>query len=137
VMAGGGGMVDASGSPISNGQVTVFARAERGALDSGYFFRENGEDLSLESIMAFAFTNANTIANPSDLLVDEVVCQYARFTGSGCDGTDYENAPGEYLLIGSNGQFKLGEVPEPGSLALFGIAMLGVGVAARKRAMKA
>jgi hypothetical protein len=137
VMAGGGGMVDASGSPTSNGQVTVFARAERGALDSGYFFRENGEDLSLESIMAFAFTNANAVADPDDLLVEELACQYAGFRGAGCNGTDYANAPGEYLLIGSNGQFKLGEVPEPGSLALFGIAMLGVGVAARKRAMKA
>ena len=29
------------------------------------------------------------------------------------------------------------EVPEPGSLALFGIAMLGAGMIARKRANKA
>jgi hypothetical protein len=137
VMAGGGGTVDASGSPINNGQVTVLARAEAGMLDAGYFFRENGQDLSTESIMGFAFTNANTISNPTRILVDEVACQYANFTGPGCNGGDYANAPGEYFFIGGNGQLKLGEVPEPGSLALFGIAMLGAGVVARKRASKA
>jgi hypothetical protein len=136
VMAGGGGMVDASGSPTNNGQVTVFAKADAGALDSGYFFRENGDDLSLESILAFAFTNANTIGDPSNLLVQEVACQYAGFTGPGCGSGDYENTSG-YFFVGNNGQFKLAEVPEPGSLALFGIAMLGAGVMSRKRAKKA
>jgi hypothetical protein len=136
VMAGGGGLVDASGSPTNNGQVTVLARAETGMLDAGYFFRENGQDLSTESIMAFAFTNANTIANPTELLVSEVACEYSRFTGPGCNGDAYANAPGQYFFIGGNGQLKLAEVPEPGSLALFGIAMLGAGFAARKRARK-
>jgi hypothetical protein len=136
VMAGGGGMVDASGSPTNNGQVTVFAKADAGSLDSGYFFRENGQDLSTESIMAFAFTNANTVANPTGTLVSEVACQYAGFTGNGCNGEAYANTPG-YFFVGNNGQFKLAEVPEPGSLALFGIAMLGAGVVSRKRAKKA
>ena len=136
VMAGGGGMVDASGSPTNNGQVTVFAKADVGSLDSGYFFRENGQDLSTESILAFAFTNANTIANPTSTLVNEVACEYAGFTGNGCNGQAYANTPG-YFFVGNNGQFKLAEVPEPGSLALFGIAMLGAGVVSRKRAKKA
>jgi len=136
VMAGGGGEVDANGSPITNGEVSVFARANAGSLAEGYFFRGNGEDLALESILAFAFTNANTIGEPDSLLVDEVACQYAGFTGPGCNGTPYANAPGEYLFVSSNGQLKLGEVPEPGSLALFGIAMLGVGFVSRKRATR-
>ncbi|QOL50969.1 flocculation-associated PEP-CTERM protein PepA [Massilia litorea] len=136
VLAGGGGRVDASGSPTNNGQVTVFAKADQGSLDSGYFFRENGQDLSTESIMAFAFTNANTVANPTDILVDEVACQYANFTGNGCNGQAYANTPGNFF-VSNNGQFKLAEVPEPGSLALFGIAMLGAGVVSRKRAKKA
>ena len=136
VMAGGGGMVDASGSPTNNGQVTVLAKADVGSLDAGYFFRENGTDLSTESIMAFAFTNANTVANPTNLLVDEVACQYANFTGNGCNGQQYANTPG-YFFVSNNGQVKLGEVPEPGSLALFGIAMLGAGAMSRKRARKA
>ena len=136
VMAGGGGMVDASGSPTNNGQVTVLAKANVGSLDSGYFFRENGKDLSTESILAFAFTNANTVANPTGMLVNEVACQYANFSGNGCNGQAFANTPGGFF-VSNNGQFKLAEVPEPGSLALFGIAMLGAGVVSRKRAKKA
>ena len=136
VLAGGGGNVDASGSPINNGQVSVFAKAAPGALDSGYFFRANGDDLSMSSILAFAFTNANTVGEPTGNLVSEVACQFAGFTGAGCNGTDYSNGPG-YFFVSNNGQFKLAEVPEPGSLALFGIAMLGAGVVSRKRANKA
>ncbi len=142
VLAGGGGLVDASGSPTTNGQVSVFARAEAGALAPGYFFLDGGEDLSGSAVLAFAFTNANTVGDPTDRLVDEVACEYAGFGGPGCDGTAYENAPGDYFFLSTNGQFKLnevegGEVPEPGSLALFGIAMLGAGIAVRRRAGKA
>lgn len=140
VLAGGGGLVDASGSPTTNGQVSVFARASAGSLAEGYFFRGDGSDMSAESILAFAFTNANTVGDPTSRLVDEVACEYSGFTGPGCNGSPYANAPGEYFFISSNGQLKLSqdesEVPEPGSLALFGIAMLGAGVVARKRAVK-
>ena len=139
VLAGGGGEVDASGSPVKNGQVSVFVHADAGALAPGYFFRGNGDDLSLEPILAFAFTNANTISNSgiSKNLVSEVACQYAGFQGAGCNGTPYANAPGSYFFVSNNGQFKLAEVAEPGSLALFGIAMLGAGIVSRKRARKA
>jgi hypothetical protein len=136
VMSGGGGTVDANGSPISNGRVTVLARAEAGDLAEGYFFRENGQDLAMEGVMAFAFTNANTVGNPTPTLVSELACEYAGFTGAGCNGTTYANAPGQYILIGNNGQIKLAEVPEPGTLALFGVAMLGAGVVTRRRAAK-
>ncbi|MEN3278309.1 MAG: hypothetical protein V7631_4099, partial [Massilia sp.] len=134
VLAGGGGRVDASGSPVNNGQVTVHARAT--SMDAGYFFRGNGDDLSMESILAFAFTNANTVGEPTNRLVDEVACQYAGYTGAGCNGGSFSNTPGSFF-VSNNGQFKLAEVPEPGSLALFGIAMLGAGVVSRKRAKKA
>ena len=140
VLAGGGGQVDASGSPVANGQVSVFAKADKGDLAPGYFFRGNGKDLSMESVLAFAFTNANPISNSgvTTNLVSEVACQYAGFTGAGCNGTGYANAPGQYFFVSNNGQFKLAtEVPEPGSLALFGIAMLGAGFVSRKRAKKA
>jgi hypothetical protein len=90
----------------------------------------------MEDVMAFAFTNANTVGQPTNRLVDEVACQYAGFTGNGCNGNAYGNTPGAFF-VSNNGQFKLAEVPEPGSLALFGIAMLGAGVVSRKRAKKA
>jgi hypothetical protein len=136
VLAGGGGMVDASGSPVNNGQVTVLAKAAVGGLDAGYFFRENGADLSQESVLAFAFTNANTVGSPTDRLVSEVACQFAGYNGNGCNGSQFQNTGGSFF-VSNNGQFKLAEVPEPGSLALFGIAMLGAGVVSRKRAKKA
>jgi hypothetical protein len=136
VLAGGGGLVDASGSPVNNGQVTVLAKAAVGGLDAGYFFRENGSDLSQESVLAFAFTNANTVGSPTTRLVDEVACQFAGYTGNGCNGNGFTNTSSNFF-VSNNGQFKLAEVPEPGSLALFGIAMLGAGVVSRKRAKKA
>jgi PEP-CTERM motif len=139
VLAGGGGKVDASGAPVANGQVNVFARIDSGALAPGYFFRNDGDNLSMASNLLFVLTNAN--ANPitpgTPNLVSEVACQYAGFTGAGCNGTPYANVPGEYFFVSNNGQFKLAEIPEPGSLALFGIAMLGAGVVTRKRAAKA
>ena len=135
VLAGGGGRIDASGSPLDNGQVTILAKAQVGALDAGYFYRENGRDLSQESILAFAFTNANTVSQPSGTLVSEVACQFAAYTGPGCNGSAYVDTAGGFFLS-NNGQFKLAEVPEPGSLGLFGIALLGAGAVSRKRAKK-
>jgi len=139
VLAGGGGLVDASGKPTGNGQVSVLASADVGAMKAGYFFDGKGKDLSTESILSFAFTNANNVANPNKTLVSELICEFSGFSGNGCKkGTKYANKDGQYFLFSNNGQFKLAtEVPEPGSLALFGIAMLGAGVVARKRASKA
>lgn len=136
VLEGGGGTVDSSGNPTRNGQVSVFAQAAPGMLDAGYFFNSAGRDLSSESILSFAFTNANTLGSPTTRLVSEVACQFAGFKGPGCSGGRYSNRAREYFFIGSNGQFKLAEVtdvPEPGSFALFGIALLAAGAVSRKR----
>lgn len=131
VLPGGGGLVDASGNPTGNGQVTVNAMADAGNIMPGYFFSPNGTDLSTQSVLSFAFTNANPLQQPTQMLIDEVACQYAG------DCTVGNTANGRNFFLGTNGQFKLAEVPEPGSLALFGIAMLGAGVVSRKRAKKA
>ena len=136
VLAGGGGLVDSNGSPTSNGQVSVFAQAAPGMLDAGYFFTGAGRDLSTSSVLSFAFTNANTLGSPTRTMVSEVACQFAGFTGPGCTGGRYSNRAREYFFIGSNGQFKLAElneVPEPGTLALFGVSLLAAGAVSRKR----
>lgn len=141
VQAGGGGDVDAFGNPVANGQVTVNAVAGLGALQPGYFFDKTGKDLSTQQVLSFAFTNANPLQSPTALQVSEIMCQFAGYTGSGCNGSPYNpGAPDQIrttLFLNTDGQFKLAEVPEPGSLALFGIAMLGAGVVTRKRAKKA
>jgi hypothetical protein len=133
VLPGGGGNVNPNGSPVNNGQVSVFAQASTpGGLQPGYFFRSNGDDLSNEDIMAFAFTNANTNATPTATMVSEIACEFAGYCGPNAS-----DATQGRFFVNNNGQFKLAEVPEPGSLALFGIAMLGAGVVSRKRAKKA
>ena len=134
ILIGGGGVVDASGSPINNGQVTVLAEASApGGLTAGYFFTADGTDMSTSDLLSFAFTNANTIAQPTSTLVSEVGCQYAGYAPACAAG--FANSSTAFF-VSNNGQFKLADVPEPGSLALFGIAMLGAGVVSRKRASK-
>jgi len=134
VLAGGGGKVNANGSPLNNGQVTVEAEAAAGMLRAGYFFNQQGVDLSSEPLFAFAFTNANTVSAPSALKVKEIACEFSGFTGNGCKPrTTYKNADFKHFFIGAGGQFKLAEVPEPGSVALFGIALAGIGALRRRK----
>jgi hypothetical protein len=135
VLAGGGGNVDGTGNPTGNGDITVWATATTpGGMDPGYFFRGNGDDLSAEDVLAFAFTNANAVGQVTPNMVSEIACQYAGYTGPGCPAGTYQNVSGDHFFVSNNGQFKLTQVPEPGSLALFGIALLGAGVVSRKRA---
>ncbi len=136
VLAGGGGLVDASGNPTGNGQVSIRAQAAAGGLKAGYFFADNGVDMSTVKNTAFAFTNANTVGHPTTEMVKEIACEFALYTGPGCGkkpkvGT-YANVAGSHFFVSNNGQFKFADIPEPGSVALFGIALLGFGAVRRR-----
>ncbi|QNA88834.1 PEP-CTERM sorting domain-containing protein [Massilia sp. Dwa41.01b] len=63
-----------------------------------------------------------------------MACGLAGFKGPGCGKGSYKNVAGDHFFIGGNGQFKIAsEVPEPGSVALFGVALLGVAAVRRRR----
>ena len=131
VRPGAGGMLYQDGIPMNDPNVTMITQ---GRLAEGYFFRSNGEDLSTAPNVRVALSGATSLSMPTGLLTDELACQYAVFTGPGCNGQDFRNTP-EHVFLSWNGQFKLTEVPEPGSAALFGVALLGA-AAARRRALR-
>lgn len=130
VLLGGGGEVDGQGNPTDNGRVSVFAEAKQGQLKAGYFFNDNGVDMSTLDVTAFAFTNANTIGQPTPNHAKEIACEFAGYTPA-CGGI-YANVPGQHFFVANSGQFKFNDVPEPASVALFGIALLGIGALRRR-----
>ena len=135
VLAGGGGIVDASGNPVSSGNVTVNAKASApNGLAADTFFTSNGFDLSAIDILSYALTGATSATNVRATQASEIACEFAGYTANGC-GADYKDSESAFF-VSNSGSFKLNDVPEPGSLALFGIAMLGAGFASRKRASK-
>lgn len=134
VIPGGGGLVDANGNPVSNGIVTLLSEFTYMAPDT--WFLPNGSPMGLTDTVAFAFTNANPISNPTTTAVKEIICEGAGATPAGTNcatGTGYTNVAQDYVFVSNNGQFKLNTVPEPGSLALIGLGMLGLAFASRRK----
>ena len=133
----GGGVISPTGVP--NGLQTITAQAT--FLDTGYWIGADGTtDLSTliggsPMLFGFATTNASVVGNPTTLVVNELAGQAAGETYTGClpgaaapcDGT------GKFI-IANNGQYRL-SVPEPGSLALFGLSVVLLGAFARRRRM--
>jgi len=124
----GGGLLDSSFGPAQNGLITANFVAE--SLAPGYWFTDklgttDLSDLTLTNnspilTLGFATTNATLIEGDPNFPIS---------TDGNGHLTDF--------YVGNNGQFRLDVVPEPGTLLLFGVGLLGFAAVARKKFFKA
>lgn len=123
-VAGGGGTVDANGLPTANGNITAIFKA--GNLAPGVWSTSGGTDLNSLLSVTFGYTTVNgsqlAVINP-DLAT--------ALSGSSSTVNDAPN----HFFLGNNGQFRLETtaVPEPSSIAILGLGLLGVGFMFRKK----
>jgi hypothetical protein len=122
-----------TGTVLPNGTFSLIFKAT--ALDAGYFFdggmNDLADDVGAGLTFGFATTNAIYPVNPTAAEVMTLTNLYnAAFDPDVATVTS--NGTTE-LLIGNNGQFRM-SVPEPGSLALVGLGLLGFAGARRRKA---
>jgi hypothetical protein len=138
IIGGGAQIVSTSGAPNGasglDGLATSFA--------SNYFFFDNGGTIGAdfstidltEFILGFATSNLSLTTNQQTINGQRSILKAAFpaetfSTGNAIDGSGRLTN----LYSGANGQFRLTQVPEPGTIALLGIGLLGLGAKARRR----
>lgn len=119
-------------STLPNGTVSLIFKAN--AMQSGYFFDQFMNDLAPIAnsptgiVLGFATTNAISLPGPVD---SSLIADYNTAFNPDIAGPVTPNGT-TLLYLSNNGQYRLA-VPEPSTLALFGIAMLGAGFLSRRK----
>lgn len=131
-LAGGGGAINPDSTPSANGQLQLNFIAEY--LLPNTFFDSTGAALPAGFTLGFVTANAsqdnanNCAPNPGGCNADQDLIK--ALAGS---APNPNQLPFQFLV--SNGaQLKLAEVPEPGTIALLGLGLLGFTFMRRKSA---
>lgn len=120
-------------STLPNGTVSLIFKAT--SLATGYFFDQYMNDLAAIAnspeglVLGFATTNAISLPQTVDA---SLVTAYNTAFNPDVTGPITPNGSTD-LFLSNNGQFRM-SVPEPSTLSLFGLALVGFGFSARRKA---
>lgn len=132
-----GGFINPDGTPTANGTINLTSLSN--TLLPGFWNTSGGNLINVAAGFATSNAHLDPAANgPSPYIDPNLVTSLDSLAVAAnplvtLPGTTNLNAPPTYMFIQNGGQFSISEVPEPGTIALLGIGMLGLGLGYRKR----